>query len=136
MDAVYHLRNHGTARPAMGMDPGFSVLLPVTVGHGRETLAPSWLPTAKVLCPPTPAFAARARYRPKWPDTGIVTAPTPPAAPIVALMAAMALVTCFRAVRAGVRAHHTGPPGPDPAPDRAEGPARGSTTPERELSHV
>ncbi|MGO4457169.1 APC family permease [Streptomyces sp. M-16] len=54
----------------------------------------------------------------------------------IALVAAMALVTYFWAVRAGVRAHRAGLIGPDPLQDRAEGPAGGSTTPERELSHV
>ncbi|GAA3241115.1 hypothetical protein GCM10010493_11100 [Streptomyces lavendulae subsp. grasserius] len=80
-----------------------------------------------------PQPEAPGRHRPERPDTGIVTAPALPAAPIAALMAAMALVTYFRAVRAGAGAP---PHGPDPVPDRAEGPAGGSTTPERELSHV
>lgn len=133
----------------MWRDPGLSVLLPATVGHSRKTPGPFRLPAAKTLCPPAFVFAARARFRPKRPDTGVVTAPVlsrkgerdllrrfAPAWRAVALMAAMALVTYFRAVRAGVRAHHAGLPGPDPVPDRAEGPAGDSTTPERELSHV
>ncbi|MFD8984505.1 hypothetical protein [Streptomyces sp. NPDC059564] len=48
----------------------------------------------------------------------------------------MAPVTYFRAAQAGVRAHHAGPPGPDPVLDGAEGPADGSAAPERELTHV
>ncbi|MET8748808.1 APC family permease [Streptomyces sp. NPDC004667] len=209
---------YGTARPAMWMNLGFSVLLLVTVGHSWKTLAPvisaamviSYLigpvavgvlrrtrpglprpfrlPAATVLCPLTFVFAACALYWSQWPNTGIVTALTLLAAPIaalvlsrkgerdllrqfapawwivfflgalsllsllgstdfggrgvlpggvdIALVAAMALVTYFWAVRAGVRAHRAGLIGPDPLPDRTEGPAGGSTTPERELSHV
>ncbi|MEU8459991.1 APC family permease [Streptomyces sp. NPDC029003] len=133
-------------------------------------------------------FAACALYWSKWPNTGIVTALTLPAAPVaalvlsrkgvkdlgrqfapawwivfflaalsllshlgstdfggrgvlpggadIALVAAMALVTYFWAVRAGVRAHHAGLPGPDPVLDGSESPDDGSTAPERELTHV
>lgn len=208
---------YGTARPAMWLNLGFSVLLLVTVGHSWKTLAPvisaamviSYLigpvavgvlrrtkpglprpfrlPAAKILCPLTFVFAACALYWSKWPNTGIVTALTLLAAPVaalvlsrkgerdltrqfapawwivfflgalsllsclgstgfggrgvlpggvdIALVAAMALVTYFWAVRAGVRAH-PGLPGPDPVLDGAEGPAGGSAAPERELTHV
>lgn len=209
---------YGTARPAMWLNLGFSVLLLVTVGHSWKTLAPvisaamviSYLigpvavgvlrrtkpglprpfrlPAAKILCPLTFVFAACALYWSKWPNTGIVTALTLLAAPVaalvlsrkgerdltrqfapawwivfflgalsllsylgstgfggrgvlpggvdIALVATMALVTYFWAVRAGVRAHHAGLPGPDPVLDGAEGPAGGSAAPERELTHV
>ncbi|MFD9409491.1 hypothetical protein ACFWBN_21075 [Streptomyces sp. NPDC059989] len=122
-----------------------------------------------MLCPLTFVFAACALYWSKWPNTGIVTALTLPAAPIaalvlsrkgeknlsrqfapawwivfflgalsllswlgstdfggrgaipggvdIALVAVMALVTYFWAVRAGVKAHCAGLPGPDPVLD-------------------
>ncbi|WCD88792.1 Aspartate-proton symporter [Streptomyces xanthophaeus] len=211
---------YGTARPAMWLNLGFSVLLLVTVGHSWKTLAPiisaamviSYLigpvavgvfrrtkpdlprpfrlPAARILCPLTFVFAACALYWSKWPNTGIVTALTLLAAPVaalvlsrkgeknlsrqfapawwivfflgalsllswlgsadfggrgtvpggvdIALVAAMALVTYFWAVRAGVRAHHAGLPGPDPVLDAeaaAEaGPAAGAGVPERALT--
>ncbi|MER7763671.1 APC family permease [Streptomyces sp. NPDC097619] len=211
---------YGTARPAMWMNLGFSVLLLVTVGHSWKTLAPiisaamviSYLigpvavgvfritkpdlprpfrlPLASVLCPLTFVFAACALYWSKWPNTGIVTALTLLAAPLaalvltrkgernlarqfapawwivfflgglsllswlggtdfggrgtipggldIALVAALALGTYFWAVRAGVRAHRAGLPGPDPVLDGSDGPAAPDPGKdrERELSHA
>ncbi|MEU8436342.1 hypothetical protein AB0F18_26250 [Streptomyces sp. NPDC029216] len=109
---------YGTARPAMWLNLGFSVLLLVTVGHSWKTLAPvisaamviSYLigpvavgvfrrtrpalprpfrlPAAGVLCPLTFVFAVCALYWSKWPNTGVVTALTLPAAPAAALVLA------------------------------------------------
>lgn len=129
-------------------------------------------------------FAACALYGSKWPNTGIVTALTLPAAPFaapvlsrkgesdlarrfapawrivffpdslsllswlgsadfggrgtlpggvdIALVAAMALGTHFRAVRAGVRAHHAGLPGPDPVLGAEPATEAGARAPGRE----
>ncbi|MGH4028985.1 APC family permease [Actinomycetota bacterium Odt1-20B] len=107
---------YGTARPAMWLNLGFSVLLLVTVGHSWEALAsvvsaamvvsyligpiavgvfritkpelprPFRLPAAKVLCPITFAFAACALYWSKWPDTGKVALLTLVSAPIAAIV--------------------------------------------------
>ncbi|MCP3757180.1 APC family permease [Streptomyces sp. TBY4] len=107
---------YGTARPAMWLNLGFSILLLVTVGHSWEALAsvvsaamvvsyligpiavgvfrrtkpelprPFRLPAAKILCPITFAFAACALYWSKWPDTGKVVLLTLVAAPIAAVV--------------------------------------------------
>ncbi|WP_424211668.1 APC family permease [Streptomyces sp. BI20] len=208
---------YGTARPAMWLNLGFSVLLLVTVGHSWKTLAPvisaamviSYLigpiavgvfritkpglrrpfrlPMAGLLCPLTFVFAALALYWSKWPNTGVVTALVLPAAPIAmlvlmrrgtrnlarqcapaawivvfliglsliswlgdpafggrglvsggldaVLVAALALGTYFWAVRAGVRAHHAGLPGPEPVIEGAEptpAASESATSPARE----
>ncbi|MFK8849229.1 APC family permease [Streptomyces sp. Ac-502] len=113
--AAVHPR-YGTARPAMWLNLGFSVLLLVTVGHSWNALAsvvsaamvisyligpiavgvfrqtrpdlprPFRLPAAKVLCPVTFAFAACALYWSKWPDTGKVALLTLVAAPVAAVV--------------------------------------------------
>ncbi|MFJ7202517.1 APC family permease [Streptomyces sp. NPDC098789] len=215
---------YGTARPAMWLNLGFSVLLLVTVGHSWKTLAPiisaamviSYLigpiavgvfrvtkpglkrpfrlPLAAVLCPLTFVFAACALYWSKWPNTGIVTALTLVAAPIaavvlarkgekdlvkqfapawwivvflgclsllsylgstdfggtgripdgldIALVAGMALAVYYWAVRAGIKAHRDGLPGPDPVldadPDAGDPAAEQSAADDRgrELSHA
>ncbi|MFF3622900.1 hypothetical protein [Streptomyces sp. NPDC002467] len=63
---------------------------PVAVGVFRRTKPglprPFRLPAARILSPLTFVFAACALYRSKWPNTGIVTALTLPAAPIAALV--------------------------------------------------
>ncbi|GAA0381122.1 APC family permease [Streptomyces blastmyceticus] len=107
---------YGTARPAMWLNLGFSVLLLLTVGHSWEALAsvvsaamvvsyligpiavgvfrqtkphlprPFRLPAAKVLCPLTFAFAACALYWSKWPNTGKVALLTLLSVPIAAVV--------------------------------------------------
>ncbi|MER5890475.1 APC family permease [Streptomyces sp. NPDC001941] len=107
---------YGTARPAMWVNLGFSVLLLLTVGRSWKTLAPiisaamviSYLigpvaigvfrrtkpglarpfrlPAARLLTPLTFVFAACALYWSKWPNTGIVTVLTLMAAPVAALV--------------------------------------------------
>ncbi|WP_030673435.1 APC family permease [Streptomyces rimosus] len=113
--AAVHPR-YGTARPAMWLNLGFSVLLLVTVGHSWHALAsvisaamvisyligpiavgvfrrtrpdlprPFRLPAAGVLAPLTFAFAACALYWSKWPDTGKVALLTVVAAPVAAVV--------------------------------------------------
>ncbi|MDG4862887.1 APC family permease [Streptomyces sp. T-3] len=107
---------YGTARPAMWLNLGFSLILLFTVGHSWEALAavvsaamvvsyligpiavgvfretkpelprPFRLPAARILCPLTFAFAACALYWTKWPDTGKVVLLTLVAAPIAAVV--------------------------------------------------
>ncbi|MFB6567548.1 APC family permease [Streptomyces noursei] len=107
---------YGTARPAMWLNLGFSVLLLLTIGHSWEALAsvisaamvvsyligpiavgvlrrtkpdlprPFRLPAASVLCPLTFAFAACALYWSKWPNTGKVTVLVMVSVPIAALV--------------------------------------------------
>ncbi|WP_432000845.1 APC family permease [Streptomyces sioyaensis] len=107
---------YGTARPAMWLNLGFSVVLLLTVGHSWQALAgvvsaamvisyligpiavgvlrrtrpelprPFRLPAAGVLCPVTFAFAACALYWSKWPETGKITLLTLVAAPVAALV--------------------------------------------------
>ncbi|MEU3752858.1 APC family permease [Streptomyces olivoreticuli] len=107
---------YGTARPAMWLNLGFSVLLLLTVGHSWEALAsvvsaamvvsyligpiavgvfrqtkphlprPFRLPAARVLCPLTFAFAACALYWSKWPNTGKVALLTLLSVPIAAVV--------------------------------------------------
>ncbi|MEU9126479.1 APC family permease [Streptomyces sp. NPDC048506] len=111
--AAVHPR-YGTARPAMWLNLGFSVLLLLTVGRSWQALAgvvsaamvisyligpiavgvlrrtapelprPFRLPAAAVLCPVTFAFAACALYWSKWPDTGKVAVLTLVSVPIAA----------------------------------------------------
>ncbi|MGW2413439.1 APC family permease [Streptomyces tubercidicus] len=113
--ATVHPR-YGTARPAMWLNLGFSVLLLLTVGRSWQALAgvvsaamvisyligpvavgvlrrtrpdlprPFRLPAAGVLCPVTFAFAACALYWSKWPETGKITVLTLVSAPIAALV--------------------------------------------------
>lgn len=113
--AAVHPR-YGTARPAMWLNLGFSVLLLLTVGRSWQALAgvvsaamvisyligpiavgvlrrtrpdlprPFRLPAAAVLCPVTFAFAACALYWSKWPDTGKVAVLTLVSVPIAALV--------------------------------------------------
>lgn len=113
--AAVHPR-YGTARPAMWLNLGFSVLLLLTVGHSWQALAgvvsaamvisyligpvavgvlrrtrpdlprPFRLPAAGVLCPVTFAFAACALYWSKWPETGKITVLTLVAVPVAALV--------------------------------------------------
>lgn len=107
---------YGTARPAMWLNLGFSVVLLLTVGRSWQALAgvvsaamvisyligpiavgvlrrtrpdlprPFRLPAAGVLCPVTFAFAACALYWSKWPETGKITVLTLVAAPVAALV--------------------------------------------------
>ncbi|MCB5908390.1 APC family permease [Streptomyces pinistramenti] len=212
--AAVHPR-YGTARPAMWLNLGFSVLLLVTVGHSWEALAgvisaamvisyligpvavgvfrrtkpdlprPFRLPAAAVLCPVTFAFAACALYWSRSPDTAKVAALTLIAVPVaalvlrrtgrrlrgqfapawwmvafllwmalvsalgspdfggrgiipggldIALVAVSAVAFYFWAVRAGVRAHHAGLAGAEPAaaapPEAAPAAAAPPVTPE------
>ena len=113
--AAVHPR-YGTARPAMWLNLGFSVVLLLTVGRSWQALAgvvsaamvisyligpiavgvlrrtrpelprPFRLPAAGVLCPVTFAFAACALYWSKWPETGKITVLTLVAAPVAALV--------------------------------------------------
>ncbi|MEI5134361.1 APC family permease [Streptomyces libani] len=113
--AAVHPR-YGTARPAMWLNLGFSVLLLLTVGRSWQALAgvvsaamvisyligpvavgvlrrtrpdlprPFRLPAAGVLCPVTFAFAACALYWSKWPETGKITVLTLVAVPVAALV--------------------------------------------------
>lgn len=113
--AAVHPR-YGTARPAMWLNLGFSVVLLVTVGRSWQALAgvvsaamvisyligpvavgvlrrtrpdlprPFRLPAAGVLCPVTFAFAACALYWSKWPETGKITLLTLVSAPVAALV--------------------------------------------------
>ncbi|MFI0904282.1 APC family permease [Streptomyces sioyaensis] len=113
--AAVHPR-YGTARPAMWLNLGFSVVLLLTVGRSWQALAgvvsaamvisyligpiavgvlrrtrpelprPFRLPAAGVLCPVTFAFAACALYWSKWPETGKITLLTLVAAPVAALV--------------------------------------------------
>ncbi|GGN34800.1 amino acid:proton symporter [Streptomyces kronopolitis] len=113
--AAVHPR-YGTARPAMWLNLGFSVVLLLTVGRSWQALAgvvsaamvisyligpiavgvlrktrpelprPFRLPAAGVLCPVTFAFAACALYWSKWPETGKITMLTLVAVPIAALV--------------------------------------------------
>lgn len=107
---------YGTARPAMWLNLGFSVLLLLTVGHSWEALSalvsaamvvsyligpiavgvlrrtkpelprPFRLPLAGVLCPITFAFAACALYWTKWPDAGKAVLLALVSAPIAAIV--------------------------------------------------
>ncbi|MFF4601354.1 APC family permease [Streptomyces sp. NPDC001339] len=113
--AAVHPR-YGTARPAMWLNLGFSVVLLLTVGRSWQALAgvvsaamvisyligpiavgvlrktapdlprPFRLPAAGILCPITFAFAACALYWSKWPDTGKVTLLTLVSVPAIALV--------------------------------------------------
>ncbi|SEM59379.1 Amino acid transporter [Streptacidiphilus jiangxiensis] len=107
---------HGSARPAMWLNLGFSVVLLLAVGHSWNALAavvsavmvisyligpvavglfrvtkpdlprPFRLPAAKVLCPLTFACAALALYWSKWPNTGLCVALTLIAVPVAAVV--------------------------------------------------
>ncbi|MFF8785204.1 APC family permease [Streptomyces sp. NPDC015125] len=113
--AAVHPR-YGTARPAMWLNLGFSVVLLLTIGRSWQALAgvvsaamvisyligpvavgvlrrtrpdlprPFRLPAAGVLCPVTFAFAACALYWSKWPETGKITLLTLVSAPVAALV--------------------------------------------------
>ncbi|WP_407287972.1 APC family permease [Streptomyces sp. BP-8] len=113
--AAVHPR-YGTARPAMWLNLGFSVLLLLTVGRSWQALAgvvsaamvisyligpiavgvlrrtqpdlprPFRLPAAGFLCPLTFTFAACALYWSKWPNTGKVAVLTLVSVPIAVLV--------------------------------------------------
>jgi amino acid transporter len=107
---------YGTARPAMWLNLGFSVVLLLAVGHSWNALSavvsavmvisyligpvavglfrvtkpdlprPFRLPAAKVLCPLTFACAACALHWSKWPNTGLYVALTLIAVPVAAVV--------------------------------------------------
>ncbi|MFF8314914.1 APC family permease [Streptomyces lydicus] len=107
---------YGTARPAMWLNLGFSVLLLLTVGRSWQALAgvvsaamvisyligpiavgvlrrtrpglsrPFRLPAAGILCPVTFAFAACALYWSKWPNTGKIALLTLVSVPVAVLV--------------------------------------------------
>ncbi|MFF7412278.1 APC family permease [Streptomyces lydicus] len=113
--AAVHPR-YGTARPAMWLNLGFSVLLLLTVGRSWQALAgvvsaamvisyligpiavgvlrrtrpglprPFRLPAAGILCPVTFAFAACALYWSKWPNTGKIALLTLVSVPVAVLV--------------------------------------------------